>query len=74
MESPHRRSGIPIPKSKMTLKKNKSKSSDDLLSGHQFDFSGELDPFILLEENISLKEKIETISMDKNSRELCEKS
>lgn len=69
MELPQRRSGIPIPKSKFSLKKNISKSTDDLLSGTSFETSGELDTFTLLEENISLKEKIESVSSDKNSRE-----
>lgn len=67
MDSPQRRSGIPIPKSKFSIKKNKSKSIDNLLGDHSFDSNGDLDAFTLLEENISLKEKIEAISKEKYS-------
>lgn len=74
MDSPQRRSGIPIAKSKSSLKMSKSKSTDDLLGGAAFESSGDLDTFTLLEENISLKEKIETMSTDRNSRECrCER-
>lgn len=69
MDSPQRRSGIPIPKSKFSARMNKSKSTDDLLGGMSFESSGDLDTFTLLEENISLKEKIEVMSTDRNSRE-----
>lgn len=60
-----RRSGIPVPKSKSSgIKKNLSKSNDDLLSDSfsASNESGELDFFTLLEENIGLKEKIEDLS------------
>lgn len=70
MESSQRRSGIPIPKSKSTLKKNLSKSSDDLLSDYSINDShnqsGDLDLFTLLEENISLKEKSENLFTKNN--------
>lgn len=72
MESPHRRaSGIPIPKSKMALKKHMSKSSDDLLGDSSYvdhNTSGDLDLFTLLEENIALKERTENLLSQKNSR------
>lgn len=70
MESPQRRSGIPIPKSKSALKKHMSKSSDDLLGDNYGDHntSGDLDLFTLLEENIALKEKTENLLSQKNSR------
>lgn len=70
MESPQRRSGIPIPKSKLALKKHMSKSSDDLLGDNYgvHNTSGDLDLFTLLEENIALKEKTENLLSQKNSR------
>lgn len=72
MESPQRRaSGIPIPKSKTTLKKHMSKSSDDLLGDSSYadhNTSGDLDLFTLLEENIALKERTENLLSQKNSR------
>lgn len=72
MDSPARRSGIPIPKSKSSsLKKSMSKSNDDLLSDNNIDphnQSGDLDFFTLLEENIALKEKIEDLTTKHNYR------
>lgn len=65
MDSPMRRSGIPIPKSKSNnMKKSLSKSNDDLLSDNidTQNPNNELDLFTLLEENIALKEKIEDLS------------
>lgn len=67
MESPQRRSAIPIPKSKLSLKKHMSKSSDDLL-GDSGGSGSDLDPFMLLEENIALKEQTENLLSHKNSR------
>lgn len=65
MDSPMRRSGIPIPKSKTSsMKKSLSKSNDNLLADSidPHNQSSELDIFTLLEENIALKEKIEELS------------
>ncbi|XP_031633265.1 paramyosin isoform X2 [Contarinia nasturtii] len=70
MDSSARRSGIPIPKSKsIGIKKNLSKSNDDLLSDsfNPSNESGELDVFTLLEENIALKEKIDELSTKHNT-------
>lgn len=70
MDSPMRRSGIPIPKSKASsLKKNMSKSNEDLLSDsiNPHSQNSELDLFTLLEENIALKEKIEDLSAKHNA-------
>lgn len=70
MDSPMRRSGIPIPKSKTTtMKKSLSKSNDNLLSDSidPHNQSSELDVFTLLEENIALKEKIEDLSAKHNT-------
>lgn len=70
MDSPMRRSGIPVPKSKTSsLKKSMSKSNDDLLSDSidPQNQSGDLDFFTLLEENIALKEKIEDQSVKHNT-------
>lgn len=69
MDSPMRRSGIPIPKTKTNnMKKSFSKSNDNLLSdscdGNQ---SNELDLFTLLEENIGLKEKNEELMAKHNN-------
>lgn len=72
MDSPARRSGIPIPKSKSnSMKKSFSKSNDDLLSDSidPTSSSNELDLFTLLEENIALKEKIEEFSTKHNTSE-----
>lgn len=70
MDSPMRRSGIPIPKSKSSgMKKSLSKSNENLL-GDSIDphnQSSELDIFTLLEENIALKEKIEELSAKHNT-------
>lgn len=73
MDSPIRRSGIPIPKSKVvgSMKKSLSKSNDNLLADnidpHDQSSSSELDIFTLLEENIALKEKIEELSAKHNT-------
>lgn len=68
MDSPMRRSGIPVPRTKpSSLKKSISKSNDDLLSDSIDNQSGELDLFTLLEENIALKEKIEDLSAKHNN-------
>lgn len=75
MDSPARRSGIPIPKSGIpksksnSMKKSLSKSNDDLLldSIDPNSPSNELDLFTLLEENITLKEKIEELSTKHNT-------
>ncbi|XP_055323291.1 shootin-1 isoform X2 [Sitodiplosis mosellana] len=68
MDSPARRSGIPIPKSKSnSMKKSLSKSNDDLLSDTIDGPTNELDLFTLLEENIALKEKIEELSTKHNT-------
>lgn len=72
MDTQTKRSGIPVPKSKsINLKKTLSKG--DLLSDSIVDVhnqTGELDVFTLLEENIALKEKTETLSSEKNASEL----
>lgn len=70
MDSPMRRSGIPIPKSKSSnMKKSMSKSNDNLLADNidPHNQSSELDIFTLLEENIALKEKIEELSAKHNT-------
>lgn len=70
MDTPMRRSGIPIPKSKTnTMKKSLSKSNDNLLSDNldPHNQSSELDVFTLLEENIALKEKIEDLMAKHNT-------
>lgn len=69
MDTSMRRSGIPIPKSKTSLKKSISKSNDDLLSDstNPHNQSNELDLFTLLEENIALKEKIEELTAKHNN-------
>lgn len=74
MDSPMRRSGIPIPKSKVAnsgMKKSLSKSNENLLADnidpHNQSSNSELDIFTLLEENIALKEKIEELSTKHNT-------
>lgn len=70
MDSPMRRSGIPIPKSKAnTMKKSLSKSNDNLLSDNidLHNQSSELDVFTLLEENIALKEKMDDVLAKHNT-------
>lgn len=72
MDSPVRRSGIPVPKTKPTpMKKSMSKSSDDLLSDstEPQSLNTELDVFTLLEENIALKEKQDDLIAKNDLRE-----
>lgn len=72
MDSPVRRSGIPVPKTKPTsMKKSMSKSSDDLLSDsiEPQSLNTELDVFTLLEENIALKEKQDDLIAKNNLSE-----
>lgn len=73
MDSPMRRSGIPIPTAKSTMKRSMSKSSDDLLSDSMDpqSLNTELDVFTLLEENIALKEKTEDLSTKNNAGKCC---
>lgn len=65
MESPQRRSGIPVPKSsgRPLMRKNMSKSTEGLFDAED---PADLDVFTLLEENISLKEKTEAL-LEKNN-------
>lgn len=67
MESPQRRSGIPVPKStgRPLMRKSLSKSSEGLFDAEDT-HNGDLDVFTLLEENISLKEKTEAM-LEKNN-------
>lgn len=68
MDTPSRRSGIPVPTAKTSsLKKIFSKSSDDLLADDFHNHSGDLDAFTLLEENIALKERTENLATKSNA-------
>lgn len=71
MDSPMRRSGIPVPKTKSPMKKSMSKSNDDLLSDcmEPQSLNTDLDVFTLLEENIALKEKTEDLLSHNNTSE-----